>query len=135
VALVGLAGFAVGTTATIVLTAAIGYRGIVLGTAVGYFVTFVVFASRTRAVLPEWSWRRFAAVELAPLSAATIAAVIAAAVSVRFFPEARSSLVVAVALIGLKLGLAFGCAFGARTIVGGITRTHFASCNSVEAET
>jgi putative peptidoglycan lipid II flippase len=59
VAGIGLSGFVVGTTATVVLALVLGYPGIVLGTAVGYAITFAIFAGTARRVLAEWSWRRF----------------------------------------------------------------------------
>jgi len=59
VAATGLAGFVVGTAATVAFSILIGYRGIVVGTAVGSGVTFFAFASRLAEVLPGWSWRSF----------------------------------------------------------------------------
>jgi putative peptidoglycan lipid II flippase len=59
VAGIGLCGFGAGTGATIILPLLLGYQGIVLGTAVGYTLTFAIFAKRARTVLTDWSWSRF----------------------------------------------------------------------------
>jgi putative peptidoglycan lipid II flippase len=56
---VGLGGFVIGGAGTVLLAYAIGYRGIVLGTAMGAFVTFVIFARKIGFVLNGWSWSRY----------------------------------------------------------------------------
>jgi peptidoglycan biosynthesis protein MviN/MurJ (putative lipid II flippase) len=56
---VGLFGFVIGGLSTVLLAHIIGYRGIVLGTATGASLTFVVFAGTVNSVLDGWSWRGY----------------------------------------------------------------------------
>lgn len=110
VVLIGLTGFVSGTLATAGLAFAIGYRGIVLGTAVGYVATLAIFARRTAGVLPGWSWRVFVS-----RTGPRIVVVILGTAVVSFLasvvrPPAGPLLEVVV--LGIRLGLALASALG-----------------------
>lgn len=111
IAIIGIAGFGVGTLATTALGAAVGFRGIVLGTGVGYGVTLAVFAALTPSMLPGWSWREFASQFGVAIGAAVGVAVAITAVVTEALPSDVGGAFGGLAALGLRLVVVLGGAF------------------------
>jgi putative peptidoglycan lipid II flippase len=106
---VGIAGFATGTAATIVLASLIGYPGIVIGTGVGATTTFAVFVHRVPDVLPDWSWRRWVHAVGPRLMSVAIATVTAALLVALLAPR-DGRFVVALLVVIARLTVVLGVA-------------------------
>ena len=114
---IGIQAFALGTTTTLVLAYAVGARGIVVGTGVGFAYSFARFAGRMRASLPDWSWRTYVA-DYYPRALATLGAVLVSMAVMWSVPIPQSAPTsVELLLIGARLLLAALAAFGSLFVV------------------
>jgi putative peptidoglycan lipid II flippase len=112
---VGLLGFVVGGLGTVLLSYAVGYRGIVLGTAAGAFVTFFIFARTVGAVLDGWSWRTYARMYGVRLLAVFAALATCAFACRQLLTVPQSSSAEQLAVLALRLAVLVGVGF-----VGGL---------------
>lgn len=78
---IGLFGFLFGLIGTVSLAAALGARGIVLGTGCGAVASFIAYAVRVSSFLPGWDWGRYIRRNGMRLTATAGAAGVAAAVA------------------------------------------------------
>lgn len=110
---IGIAGFVVGTSMTIVLGLTVGPEGIVAGTAVGFAVTFVLFATRVKVSLPLWSWPALVRDQGRDV-AVVAAAVSVAALMCSFIPLSREdSTILSLLILGARLVVIASAGFGA----------------------
>jgi putative peptidoglycan lipid II flippase len=121
VAGIGLCGFLAGTGATVVLVLILGYRGIVLGTGVGYLLTFAIFATRAKTVLTEWSWRAVFA-RFGPAMAVTASTVMGVSIISRLLIGGSSaSLSLSLTYLTVRLAILLLASFGTLVL---LTRRH-----------